>query len=676
MSIAWTRAGAQTIGDFNGDGKGDIVWRQSTTGQLGIWLMDGFTPIDNTPISGENPNWQVAGIGDFDGDGRADILWHQPTTGANSIWLMNGLHMTDGRAIASIALTWSVVGVGDFDGDGKADILWRDRSTGVVGLWLMDGFAVKASPAISAPFPAWEIGGVADFNGDGHADILWRQATTGQVGIWLMNGVAAIASAPISGENPTWRVDGVGDFDGDGRADILWHQPATGANSIWRMNGLQVLDGQAIAYPGIDWSIVSTGDTNGDGRADILFRQASTGVNLLWQMNAFTLAGASVISASYPAWDIVGTGVQHGTLQFEVLHGFSLQPPPGAPSVALMQAANGYFYGTTDTVGVGQQGTVFRMDAAGTVTVLHTFTGAPDGALPQAALIQATDGNLYGTTSLGGTFNQGTIFRMTLDGTVTLLHSFTGVTNEGTYPNGALVQATDGNFYGMTSENGTVRTIIFRLSPDGTFAVLHVFDPHATTSTFPGVALIQASDGNLYGTAGILGGVGAVFRTTLNGDVTVLHQFTGQPDGAAPHAGLIEATDGNFYGTTESGGEFGIGAIFKVTRTGDLTIVHSFTGAHVQVFEIPDADGGNPWGGLVQAADGMIFGTTGNNGTIDSGTVFQMTPGGTFVTIHRFSGIDGTWPTSALIQGADGNLYGVSQYGSSTKTGTAYRIRH
>jgi uncharacterized repeat protein (TIGR03803 family) len=647
-----TRVSAQVAGDFNGDGKSDILWRQSTTGQVGIWLMDGFVPFDSRPISAENPNWRVVGIADFDGDGRADILWHQPTTGENSIWLMNGLTMTDGHAIPATAPSWMVVGVGDFDRDGRADILWRDSATGVAAVWLMAGFVPKAAAVISAPYPTWDIVGCADFNGDGSADILWRHTITGQVGIWLMNGFMPIDTAPISAENPSWRIAAVADFDGDGRADILWHQPATGANSIWLMNGLQLLDGRAIFSTTDDWVIVSAADFNGDGRAEILDRQTSTGVNVLWQMSGFSLSAARTVSAPYPMWNIVGTGIPHASLPFEVVHTFSVSTPPGPARAALLQARDGYFYGTTYRDN-GNEGAVFRMDVAGNVVVLHTFTG-PDGANSDAALIQATDGYLYGTTTQGGAFNRGTVFRMTPTGDVTTVHSFTGGA-DGELPAGALVQANDGNFYGLCGP-GT----IFRLAPDGTYAVLFQFGSVVVNASHPGTpALVQATDGNLYGVTEGIFDRGSVFRMTLGGELTVLHQFTGSPDGSHPHGALIQAADGAFYGTTLDGGAWDAGTIFRMTADGVVTVLHSFDSGQ---------EGWRSAATLLQGTDNAFYGVAQNGGAKSCGTVFRMTPDGDVATLHDFNCTEGSAPYSELIRGADGNLYGVTPFA------IAYRI--
>src|SRR5262245_33315683 len=238
-------------------------------------------------------------------------------------------------------------------------------------------------------------------------------------------------------------------------------------------------------------------------------------------------------------------------------------------------------------------------------TVLHSFVGgATDGASPQGGeLIQATDGNFYGTTIKGGVRDEGAVFSVTSAGTVTMLHSFNALT-DGSAPNRAgLVQATDGNFYGTTLFGGDNQAgTIFRMTPAGTLTVLYSFKFIAGGSpadaAYPEAPLIQGSDGLLYGTASSGGafGAGAVFLVTPGGFFAIMHSFNPTMEGSLPTGPLLQATDGNFYGTTSSGGIFGNGSVFRMTPAGNVTILHSFAGGA--------SDGATSFAGLVQATDG------------------------------------------------------------------------
>ncbi len=352
------------------------------------------------------------------------------------------------------------------------------------------------------------------------------------------------------------------------------------------------------------------------------------------------------------------------------------------PSAGLIQATDGNFYGTTNGGGAnGDNGTVFRITPDGALTTLHSFAGT-DGALPYG-LIQATDGNFYGTTVGGGANGDGTVFRITPDGTLTTLHSFAGT--DGAYLRAGLIQATDGNFYGTTVGGGANGDgTVFRITPDGTLTTLHSFA--GTDGASPYAGLIQATDGNFYGTTTYGGisnsckdvtfsGCGTVFRITLDGTLTTLHSFcslTNCTDGTEPLAGLIQATDGNFYGTTTYGGETnsckdvtssGCGTVFRITPDGTLTTLHSF--------DITDGD--FPYAGPIQAIDGNFYGTTlGGGANPDYGTIFEITPAGMLGTLYNFGPYCcGVGPSTGLIQATDGRFYGTT---GGLPGGTIFRL--
>ena len=188
--------------------------------------------------------------GDFNGDRKEDILLRNTSTGAVSIWLMNGGTVQSAVGGWIVASDWVVQGMGDFNGDGKSDILWRNKSTGVISIWLMNGGTIASTVGGQSVPLDWVVLGVGDFNGDGKSDIVWRNQTTGQVTFWLMNGGTQTSSVNALKVASDWVVQGVGDFNGDGKRDILWRNKSTGVISIWLMNGGAItssVGGQTIA---------------------------------------------------------------------------------------------------------------------------------------------------------------------------------------------------------------------------------------------------------------------------------------------------------------------------------------------------------------------------------------------------------------------------------------------
>jgi uncharacterized repeat protein (TIGR03803 family) len=312
--------------------------------------------------------------------------------------------------------------------------------------------------------------------------------------------------------------------------------------------------------------------------------------------------------------------------------------------------------------------------AAQTFTTLFSFDGT-DGADSSATLVQATNGNLYGATVEGGANGFGAIFKITPTGTLTTLYSFCSRSDcFSAYP-GGLVQAANGNFYGTTIEGGAYGTV-FEITPGGTLTTLYSLD--FTDGVSPNAPLVQATNGDLYGTA-INGGTsseacpvgcGTVFKMTPSGTLTALHSFCSQSnctDGAYPAAALVQATNGDLYGTTLEGGANNQGTVFKITPSGTLTTLYSFCSPS------GCADGVSPFAPLVQATDGDLYGTTDYGGANGYGTVFKITPSGTLTTLYSFDGTVFTYP-HALVQATDGNFYGTTQEGGTNDSGTVFKI--
>jgi uncharacterized repeat protein (TIGR03803 family) len=308
-----------------------------------------------------------------------------------------------------------------------------------------------------------------------------------------------------------------------------------------------------------------------------------------------------------------------------------------SPVAGVIQGTDGNFYGTTQRGGLGL-GTVFKLTPDGVESVLYSFCGTPgagscaagDGALPQAGLIQVGEA-LYGTTFQGGRYNEGTVFELTPAGVETVLHSFDGNYGyhgiaDGVNPLAALILGSDGNLYGTTEFGGADNAgTVFQITLSGFEMQIHSFANSPEDGKFPKAALIQASDGNFYGTTndgGSTGG-GTVYRLNADNVETVLYSFNQaslSTDGNGPRGNLLQASDGNIYGTTTSGGVYDLGTILKITLDGVETVLHSFSAGNGAT-----ADGSSPEAGLLQDSSGNFYGTTYGGGANGNGTAFKMT---------------------------------------------------
>jgi uncharacterized repeat protein (TIGR03803 family) len=397
---------------------------------------------------------------------------------------------------------------------------------------------------------------------------------------------------------------------------------------------------------------------------------------------------------------------------FVVLHTFAGSPTDGAsPYAGLVLDPAGNLYGTTGRGGSGGCnnnlgcGTVFKVSSTGAETVLHSFTGGADGETPLAGLIRDRAGNLFGTTNAGGAgcpssaYGCGVVFELGSNGTEKVLYSFAGGADGANPTYAGLIRDASSNFYGTTAGGGGSTACpdeggcgtVFKLSPRGAETVLYRFTGGAD-GAFPAATLIRDGTGNLYGTApaggaqssacpgigagDLAGTCGVVFELSPTGAESVLHSFTGE-DGANPLGGLIQDAEGNLYGTAQYGGASGNGVVFELVRGAagyDYRVLYSFTGG---------ADGGTPsFAGLIRGRAGDLYGTTlfGGassacpGGVAECGTVFRLGPTGTETVLHSFSGgADGESPVAGLVRDADGNLYGTAPGGGSGR-GVVFRL--
>lgn len=310
-----------------------------------------------------------------------------------------------------------------------------------------------------------------------------------------------------------------------------------------------------------------------------------------------------------------------------------------------------------------------RPAQAQTETVLYSFAGIPDGANPVAGVTLDAAGNLYGTTDNGGTSGLGTVFKLAPDGKETVLYSFTGQA-EGENPYAGLALGKKGYLYGATiysGDSGSYGTL-FKVSPKGAHTLLYAFTGGADGADPYGENLILDKAGNLFGT-GYSGGTseeGVVFELSASGTESVLYSFTGGTDGGRPYAGVVEDKQGNFYGTTMQGGAFGLGTVYKLTPTGTETVLHSFAGG---------SDGATPHGGVILDNKGNLYGTTADGGSANAGIVFKVSPSGNETVLYTFAGgPDGATPTAGLVRDKSGNLYGTTYSGGNANGGTVFEI--
>ncbi|MGH9498384.1 MAG: choice-of-anchor tandem repeat GloVer-containing protein [Terriglobales bacterium] len=360
---------------------------------------------------------------------------------------------------------------------------------------------------------------------------------------------------------------------------------------------------------------------------------------------------------------------------------------PGAPEfVSLVQGTDGGLYGTT--ISEGEGGTIFRLGTDGTLSIVYTFCSLPncaDGTLPYSGLIVGTDGNLYGVASGSGAYHAGTVFRLTLAGSLTTLYNFCPQGYpciDGSGPLGALVEGTDGSFYGTTGSGGAyAHGSVFRITSAGALTTLHSFCAQGNPCPdgfSPEAALTEGNDGKFYGSTFGGGGnadAGTLFKITRSGVFTTLWNFSQDFAGSGPAASLVQLGDGKFYGTT-TGRPNNFGTIFSVTKDGRLVVLYTFC-----------PQGGCPFGGgpsapLALGTDGKLYGTTVGGGSMTCGsagcgTIFQAAKG-KFKTLYDFCPqngcLDGMHPIGGLTQGTNGVFYGTTPSGGIYGGGTAFSL--
>ena len=405
-------------------------------------------------------------------------------------------------------------------------------------------------------------------------------------------------------------------------------------------------------------------------------------MNIPPALRAFVLASISLFSVSQARAEAPAV--------FTTLHTFGSTGDGAVPTNALIRGGDGYFYGTTG-------GTIFKLTSAGALTTLYRFSSVnggsnSDGAGP-SALCRGADGDFYGTTFEGGLYKNGTVFKVTPAGALTTLHQFSQTTfsgspnADGSDPSGGLTLGSDGNFYG-TAHMGGARGFgtVFKLTPSGTLTTLHSFndvdeDGNFVDGAYPEGTLARDTAGNFYGmTPGFdeFSEDGSVYEISSAGAFDTVHQFSDDHFPAGVYPSLIHGSDGNLYGTTDGESLSNNGTVFKVTPTGTLTFLHTFTAENG---DGDNGDGADPKPGLVQGNDGNFYGLTWHGGASGNGVIYRLTPAGILTTLHSFSATDangynsdGAQPYAALVQGPDGSFYGTTAFGGANGVGTIFKL--
>ena len=321
--------------------------------------------------------------------------------------------------------------------------------------------------------------------------------------------------------------------------------------------------------------------------------------------------------------------------------------------------------------------------------VLYSFQGSPDASGPTGPFVRDAAGNFFSTSAGGGTFGQGTAFKLSGPGKETVLYSFCLqlYCHEGGNPTAGLAGDTQGNLYGTASGGSFDTGFVFQLSPTGGEVVLYNFTG-AADGAFPDGRLLRDAEGNLYGNAAGGGayrncgldnaeGCGVVFKVTTTGTEAVLYNFTGGADGAQPVGALVRDQKGNFYGATLTGGKYGYGTVFRLDGGGNETVLHSF-----RLNQTGHSDGANPNGDLIRDSKGNLYGTTSSGGNLNSdGVVFKLSKTGKETVLYRFQGgLDGIIPLGGLVRDLKGNLYGTTVYGGGYENcynygcGTVFKV--
>lgn len=298
--------GAIAQGDFNGDGKADLLWRNSETGQNALWQMDSEAVSKESLLDAvADTDWQVADLADLNGDNKTDVLWRHPN-GQTAAWLMDGeQHQTED--LPSVPSEWKL-SAADLDGDKKAELIWRNENAQQTYVWQMRGNQLERESRLPDVPADWEISGLVDADGDGKADITWRNPTKGMTAQWFMKDAASFDEKLLTPIPADWQLLSAQDNDGDGKADLLWRHAQTNHTVLLVMDKAEIKQEVDLGQIPSDWQVSNTGDLDGDKKADILWRHQTTGQNALATDVAGKVQYRDVAAVANKAWRLSGDG--------------------------------------------------------------------------------------------------------------------------------------------------------------------------------------------------------------------------------------------------------------------------------------------------------------------------------------------------------------------------------
>ncbi len=354
---------------------------------------------------------------------------------------------------------------------------------------------------------------------------------------------------------------------------------------------------------------------------------------------------------------------------FTTLYNFTGGVDGGNPVAGLVQDSHGNLYGTTSSGGAYNLGVVFKVDTAGKETVLHSFKGGKkDGASSYTPLLLASDGSLYGTTVFGGAHNYGVVFRIDTTGKERIVYSFKGGTTDGCYPYQGLIEDKAGNFYGTTAGCATQGDgTVFKLTKEGKDQVLWNFNSDNEPGAYPFYGhLLMDRDGTLHGVTNLYQrdmGTGVVYQLTKGGALT--EWLFNDTDGCSPFGTTVMDESGNVYGTAAACGDPGYGGtVWQVAPDGTWSMVHGFV--------YGNADGCYPLAGPLRDSDGNLYGNTSSCGAYGYGTLWEFSNSGGYTLTHDFAYTDGSYPVGELLRDSAGKLYGTAYQGGSGGYGTVW----